>query len=784
MMRRRYLPHGAALAALLAGAAFAPHAQTQQAQTPQTRPPPQAEAAAGAFPVPILPEPLPGPSAVPAPVEDPVFVAPPPIPPEPPFDPARIEPARIDQDGPPAVALVSDRIEIDREAGTVTATGNVEVHYQGRVLTARRIVYTEADESIRATGPLALTDPELGVVLADEAALTADLAQGLIASARLLIAGELQLAAAEVRRIEGRYTVLHRTIASTCEVCPGDQAPFWAIRAQRIVRDEETLQIHLRNAVLEVFGFPVLWLPYMRIPDPTVTRASGFLVPEFRQSGIYGLGLRFPYYQVLGPHADATITPFVTERGGMLVEGEFRRRFARGALDLNGVALPNDRLDGRGFRGTLAARGNYALGGGFRAEIDAAVASDDDFLRQFDYSDADRLTSAARIVRTRAEDHFNFGTVGFQSLRPDEDQAEVPFVLPEFGYRRIWQDAWLGGRVGLEADAVGILRDGGRDVLRVGGNGDWRRDWVMGPGLVAGAEAGAAVDLYHVREGGAADGREEARLAPWMLAEIGWPLARTTEAALHVVEPRATIAWSEAWGEAGMPNEDSQLPEFDETNLFALDRNPGRDRVETGLRANLGVTYARVDAAGWSMHTTFGRVIRITDTDQFATGTGLAGSTSDWVGSVEFGLGAGFGALNRIRLGDGFDVRRNELSVLYDTPRAGFAASWVYLAEDATNADLGAQPEANEIALNARYRVLPNWQLRGQWRYDLATDTSLRAGGGITYGNECAEVDLAVSRRFVQAGDVPPATSVAFVVRLVGFGAGATEQWPRRTCDG
>jgi LPS-assembly protein len=302
--------------------------------------------------------------------------------------------------------------------------------------------------------------------------------------------------------------------------------------------------------------------------------------------------------------------------------------------------------------------------------------------------------------------------------------------------------------------------------------------------LVPPPEAGFATDLYHVRETAPEGERNEFRVAPWMLAELSWPLARATTAALHVVEPRATIAWSDTLGDTGIPNEDSQLPEFDETNLFALDRNTGRDRVETGLRANLGITYARVDAAGWTMHTTFGRVLRFTDTDQFADGTGLAGRSSDWVGSVEFGLGAGFGALNRVRFDDDFEVRRNEFSVLYDTPGAGLAASWVFLAADDTNPDLGPQPEANEITVNARYRLRPNWQVRGQWRYDLATDSSLRAGGGITYGNECAEVDLGVSRRFVSTGDVPPATSVVFAVRLVSLGAGATEQWPRRVCNG
>ena len=96
-------------------------------------------------------------------------------------------------------SLVADQVTYDRETRLLTASGNVEVLYQGRVLRARRIIYDEAADEIRAEGPLVLTDPAGGVLLADAAALTPDLTDGLISSARLLIAGQLQLAAAEVR---------------------------------------------------------------------------------------------------------------------------------------------------------------------------------------------------------------------------------------------------------------------------------------------------------------------------------------------------------------------------------------------------------------------------------------------------------------------------------------------------------------------------------------------------------------------------------------------------------
>jgi LPS-assembly protein len=271
------------------------------------------------------------------------------------------------------------------------------------------------------------------------------------------------------------------------------------------------------------------------------------------------------------------------------------------------------------------------------------------------------------------------------------------------------------------------------------------------------------------------------RAAPSAVAEMRWPLIRTTRAAAHVIEPIAQVIYTASLGDE-VPNEDSQLPEFDETNLFSLNRFPGQDRFETGLRANLGINYTRHDPEGWSMGLTLGRVLRAEPEDDFAEGTGLAGGWSDYVGALSFDFDWGLGLVNRALFDDQLTFRRNELALAYNGAQGALRAAYVFLAEDDSNPILGPQPETNEFALDARYRVRPNWELRGHWRYDIATNENLRAGGGLTYGNECAEFDLSVSRRYTSTNNVPPSTSVAFSVRLAELGDHGDRDWPARTC--
>ncbi len=686
------------------------------------------------------------------------------------------------------VGLIADRVTYDRAAGLLIAEGGVEIVYEGRILRATRLVYDETAGEVRASGPITLVDPEGGVLLADAAALTPDLAEGLVAGARVLIGDQLQLAAVEARRAEGRFVTLDRVVASSCTICAGGATPTWAIRAERVTQDDEARRIYFEDARLEVFGLPVGYAPRLSIPEPGVERASGLLAPSFLSSQIYGFGVKQPYYRVLSPAADMTLTPFVTSQGGVLLEGEYRRRFTGGGVDLGGVLAFDDGLDadigGDGVRGVLTALGAFSLDRGFVADFDLSLVSDDDFLKQFDYSNDDLLTNTAGLRRTRARDDFRLEVIAFQSLLPETAGADVPVILPDLAYRRLLEGPVLGGRAGFDLGTLGVSRQSGARVLRLTGGLDWTRGWTLPRGVLAQVGGSLAWDGYQTWNDPETGEQSFSRTLPEAVLDLRWPLVRRDRAADHLIEPIVQVIYSEALGDEDAPNEDSQLPEFNYANLFTTNRFPGRDRLETGLRANIGLQYLRTDDAGWVLGATLGRVLRLSDLEQFPEGAGLNGRWSDYVGAVSLDLDSGFGLSNRTLLEDDLTLHRNEFAVAFETPRAGLAATYVFLARDASNPFLGIQDETSEVSIAARYRVRPNWQVRGAWRYDLTDDSNLRASGGVTYGNECAEFDLSVSRRFTSSDNLPPSTSVGFGLRLAGFGTSQEQEWPARVCVG
>jgi LPS-assembly protein len=688
----------------------------------------------------------------------------------------------IDRSQP--VALVADAIAFDEAARTLTASGDVEVYYGERVLRARAITYDETTGRIAAEGPLTLDDGQGSTLIADAAALDADLRNGVIEGARALIAdGAGTMAAVEGRRIDGRYTLLSRTVYSSCEVCAAQPTPVWRIRARRVLHDEVTRDIHYEDAYFDVLGVPVGYLPYFRHPDPSVERRSGFLTPTFQQDDTYGFAARIPYFWAIDPSRDATFTAYPTTRDGFIGETEYRQAFDFGAFSLTGSAGFLDFQDGEGdsLRGHLFGTGRFAVDAfafeqyGLRPVstlgFDVAVTSDDGYLRRYDFTDDDRLSSELFLQNYGARDFFDVAAVYFQSLRDDEPDGQTPVVLPEFSLRRGLDDPLAGGEIGLFASGLGLARSDGRDVARLSVGVDWERRWVLDFGATLRGFAVGRADLYQVDDDPDLDG-STTRLAPQAGLDMRYPLVAVTETATHFLEPGAQLVIAPNGLEnETLPNEDSVLVEFDDTNIFDLNRFSGVDRVEGGARLNMGLRYARANAMdGVDVDAMVGRVLRLSDQNEFSDRSGLSERFSDWVGAWSVDFGDTFGLTNRVRIDDSFDFARNEIGARVDWGRLEAQASYVFLSEDPA---AGADDDREEVAVDADFRIAPQWTVGGFARRDLQEGRFVRTRARVEYRSECASILAYVGRDFTRSEDNPPSTSVGVQLRLFGLADGA-----------
>jgi LPS-assembly protein len=678
--------------------------------------------------------------------------------------------------------LLADSVRVDPEDRSLIAEGNVEVFYGGVSLRAARAIYRDGADRVEIQGPIRLTGTDGGtVVLADAASLSADLQDGLLQGARLLLAQELQLTAARVERIGGRYARLSNSFATSCRVCAGGAAPWWEIRAREVIYDQIERQIYFRNAQIRAFGVPIAWLPRLRLPDPTVDRMTGLLPPVLRNSDTLGFGVKIPYFRTLGDHADLLLTPYVTDGGSATLEYRYRQAFRTGDIALEG-AVTRDNLTNDPWRAYLFAKGGFALPDDWTLRFDIEVTSDPSYLLDYDYSDRDRLPSTLSVERVGADRYAGAEILAIQSLREDDADDQAPAVIGDALWAWRFVPSGLGGQGQLTADLHGSGRDGSgngdqaRDTLRFSGRGDWRRTWQLAAGMRAGLIARLDGDLYLITQDDAYDDTV-LRFSPRIAAEWRWPLIRRGTAATHLLEPVAQLVWASQTG-GTVPNDDSVIVEFDETNLFALSRFPGQDRTETGLFANLGLLYTRRGADGRPMRLAFGRVLRATERDQFTAPSGLDGAVSDWVIASQFGFRDGGGVIGRAVFDDSFSFSNAEIRLALEFDRFDLATSFLWVEQDPAE---GMKADMSEWALDAGWRIARNWRANARWRYDAVDGEPTRAGLGLIYANECIAVELSARRRFTSARGASPSNSFSIELSFDGFGDGGPGP---RSCPG
>ena len=688
---------------------------------------------------------------------------------------------------PPAV-LVADEILVTPDR-RLRASGNVEA-FQGQTrLTAQAIEYDGNTGQLVITGPITIDDGQGAVVLADQAALSRDLQDGLLIGARLVLNEQLQLAAVQMNRVGGRYTQLYKTAATSCQVCHNDpRPPLWQIRAKRVVHDSLERQLYFDEALLYWRNTPIFYLPRLRMPDPTLDRASGLLFPEFRSSTLLGTGVAIPYFIKLGDHRDLTLTPYISNQT-RTIEFRYRQAFRRGRIAFEG-ALSRDDLETDGQRGYLFGVGEFALARDFRLQFDVELVSDDSYLSDYGYSDKDRLDSELRVSRTRRDEYIQLSYINVKTLRDDENDDFLPSDILEALYERRFFPTAIGGEFRIAATARTHLRDAtnpadtdgdgvadGRDVSRVNLEADWQRTAFIG-GLQVTSQFGFAADAFDIRQDATFDG-SESEVSPRAALTLRYPLVRHDAGGVaQIIEPVVQLAWVGGDGLA-IPNEESTFVEFDEGNLLSLSRFPAPDRRERGWAAAIGASWARFDPDGWSANLTVGQIIREEIQADFTRSSGLGERQSDYLLAGQLKFDGGLAISGRSILDAGFDVAKAEFRGNWRNARLDIGSSYVWIDEDPEE---DRPNPISEISFDGAYRIDQSWTADLDWRYDLTEGRAATARAGITYNNECVRVAASVTRRFADSTTVEPSTNLGFTVSLRGFATPAGGQSLERSC--
>lgn len=679
----------------------------------------------------------------------------------------------------------ADQVEYDQVRGIVTLTGRVEFWQNERLLLAQKVTYDRTRDIAVASGNVVLLEPDGQTVFTDEAELSGGMKDGVLTGLRALLSEGGRLVANGGRRTDGRVNELSRVVYSTCALCAEapERAPLWQIRAREAIQDRDNKRVEYHDAVVDMWGIPVFYTPFLTHPDPSEKRASGVLPPLLGYSKHLGAFAGVPYFWAINGQSDATITPILATRNGPAADVQYRHRFNTGTLTVN-ASIANASAD---LGGHIFARGQFAIDETWRWGFDLNRASSAKYVRDF------RVQGWSEILASRLYlEGFGQGSYArvdartFQGLSSSIQTSRLPTVLPRAEYSLIGPQDLLGGRTNLEVDAFNLIRDEGTSTRRVRGAVQWDRPEIGRLGEVwkfsvrLDAAAYSASKFNYQPNYGKVGSVESSQAMPTVAVELRWPLMRDAgDWGTQVVEPIVQVAAaprSSTYRRTLIPNEDALGTDFTDANLFSLNRNTGSDRLEGGLRANVAIRGTWYLKGGTVLLAQVGQGFRTRRDDSFAAGSGLERTASDIVsrlsitpsryldvtsrqrfsaktGQIRYFDALGTVGSERLRLNGGYIYTFDNPLRFYD-----FSPGLAPLSKPRNEVTTGFAAQEGQ------------WRLRGFARRDVQTGKMVAIGGGVAYEDECFIFDVGLYRRYTSINTDRGASTVLFQVTLKTVG--------------
>lgn len=681
---------------------------------------------------------------------------------------------------PAEYLLSADTITNDENASLVTADGKVEILNDDQLLQATHVSMDNLHDIVNAKDHVSVLQKDGTILFAKDGTFSSSFSDGFASGTSMLMPDGGRFTAIDGRRAVNRYMLFEHGIYSPCAPCIADprKAPLWQLRADKVTHDNTEHTIMYEDATMEIYGEPILYVPYFSHPDPTVKRKSGFLTPTVGSNSNIGVFARMPYYYDISPDADYTAIPTFSGTDKVRYEGIWRQRFENGAILFDHSLSQADRTNESGIikpdqlRGHLAGFAHFDIDNVFRTGADFALITDKTYLNRYGEALDDVLTNRVFLEGFKGR---NFGAAEFYYFQDNRPGAfpDQPLVLPRLRYSAFGEpNQTLGGRWSFNGNATSLRRDNGTNTTKFGLDFGWDRRDVLPGGFVNTLHGDARNDFFWAQQLNDTqdtnitfkDAKTNRLLAQGQ-SMLSYPLAQHYSGFSHTIEPVVALDASPTRKLAPrIPNEDSLDVEFDTTNLFDLNRYPGSDAQEQGVRAAYGLRtgfYGDHSGVGEFM---FGQNYRFTNDPSFPAGSGLETRLSDYVGQLKLEPAAWLRADYLFRLDkDSFGFNKQDASASFGIPEFRPRMTYTYIHPPILNST-PPTGKVDQLIYGFSSNFIKFWTFNLDQTRNISPPNKgvLSTTAALIYEDECLNSSINFTRDNTQRTDVNSGNSVLF----------------------
>lgn len=680
------------------------------------------------------------------------------------------------------VLLSAEHIGYDKESSTVIATGHVEVTQGETILIADKVIYNQTNNTAVAEGNVSILESSGNIVFADRAEMQDDFKAGVIDQFKARLSDDSLFVANSAKKIDENVTELHQAVYSPCKVCESEKgkgSPLWQLEADHVVIDRQKQEVKYNDAWMEIYGMPVFYTPYLSHPTPGADNKSGLLEPTFKQSTNLGTVYKQPVYYSIAKDKDVTFTPIFTTLEGPVLTGEYRQLFNNGGLTLNGsITKPQTRdaggatSKGQNFRGHFEAVGHFDLDKSTDWGFNIRQTTDDTYLRRYDFSEDSLLTSRIYAEKRdflqgfsgeKSRSAANIQALKFDGLTAGDNNKAAPLVVPLANFN--WESApeYYKGRIFVDTNLMSLTRQEGADSNRISNTVGWKVPYITDNGQVLEFATQLRTDFYWVKDQLLAPGElytgQTGRIIPQASLTWRYPMINDWQDGNLLLEPIVMVAASPNSANSNkIPDEDSQVPEFNTANLFSPDRFAGYDRVETGAQASYGLRGQAQFAGNKYVDWLVGQHYRQNTNNNFPYTNNSTSNLSDYVGKVDVFYDP-FTISYRTRLDkDSLAFNQNDVTGSFNYYPLTLSTSYLSLKNDPTLSN------KKEISGAMGLNLTKQWQWGVGATKDLELGRLSSTSTSLTFQNECIYITNSFGRNYTFDRDIKPSTTFMFRV--------------------
>ena len=624
-----------------------------------------------------------------------------------------------------------------------------------KTIKSETIEYNAKTEEIKATGNTELTNASGQRVKLDNLTISKDKNNMDAKDIELWLGSHVYVRAKEITR-DGVKTVAKNAEFTACDGCD-DYGNAWEIFSKTVIHNSKYRMLYFHNASFWVYDgtFPILWLPYYEMPDPSVKYKSGFLNPSFNSTNGMGTQFNIPFYLNFSEKHDLTTTLSYLTKENPLFQAEHRLNLHHSEFRSKGSFTHNRAGENRWH---IYNNDKIELGENARAFVYIARTSDKTYLQKYGFYDYQPyLDSGAKLELFGQTSYAVADAHIFQELRQAYGNQHsvsgniLPNIRGTYQTDPFFKETYLS----FSGDILGVSGSKSSSQ-RLIGEARIISPWTLWSGNRITASISGRYDIYNFDKTPVYTDTKinnsytgmKSRFLPSGYIEWGLPMYSVKNTWTYIIEPRTRLTLMKHSSKDAVfaVDNDSAGRFLSDTTLFSDNRFAGLDVWENGNFVDYGARWAAFNN-NHNIEVFLGQTydFNTESIDEDFNENGFRNGFSDYVGRISYSRKY-FQISSRFR----FDRKDVSLSHIENSMYVGKNGYYLTLGHiwDTQPIDIYSTDDKNthEVSAGAGLRLTNRMNVSGSVIYNAYEHLIQRHSAGLYYEHPCYHFSFEYSR--------------------------------------